>query len=147
MQVADGQTVTFGVTASDVATGLMQALSDLAQFDAGPTGNFSGSPSVTGQQNAYLTGAIATTAAVAKDLGTVVAQNGYVYNQLQNATTQQGDMSTLYKGFVSNMQDTNMADAATQLSLNQTALQAALQVTSRLNQLSLLNFLPVSSGG
>ena len=38
-----------------------------------------------------------------------------------------------------------MADAATQLSLNQTALQAALAGHRRLNKLSLLNYLPVSS--
>ena len=37
------QTVTYGVTASDVATGLMQALKDIAEFDAGGSGNFSGS--------------------------------------------------------------------------------------------------------
>ena len=35
-----------------------------------------------------------------------------------------------------------MAQAATQLSLNQTQLQAALQVTAGLHQLSLLNYLP-----
>ena len=29
-------------------------------------------------------------------------------------------MTTLYTGFISNIQDTNMAQAATQLSLNQT---------------------------
>ncbi len=51
----------------------------------------------------------------------------------------------LYAGFIDNVQNTNMADAATQLSLNQTALQAALQVTAGLNNLSLLNYLPVSS--
>jgi flagellin-like hook-associated protein FlgL len=51
-------------------------------------------------------------------------------------------MGTLYKGFVSSLQDTNMAQAATQLSLNQTQLQAALAVTSQLGQLSLLNYLP-----
>jgi flagellar hook-associated protein 3 FlgL len=57
-------------------------------------------------------------------------------------------MSTLYKGFVSNIQDTDLATAATQLSLNQTALQAALQVTSTLNHLTLLNYLsPVGAGG
>jgi flagellin-like hook-associated protein FlgL len=56
-------------------------------------------------------------------------------------------MSTLYSQFISNIQDTNMADAATQLSLNQTQLQAALQVTAQLNKLSLLNYLPVSSTG
>ena len=37
---------------------------------------------------------------------------------------------------------TNMAKAATQLSLNQVQLQAALQVTAGLHQLSLLNYLP-----
>ena len=56
-------------------------------------------------------------------------------------------MTTLYKGFASDIQDTNMADAATQLSLNQTQLQAALQVTAGLHQLSLLNYLPISSTG
>ena len=40
-----------------------------------------------------------------------------------------------------------MAAAATQLSLNQTQLQAALQVTSTLNQLSLLNYTSPSSTG
>ena len=37
----------------------------------------------------------------------------------------------------------DMAKAATQLSLNQTQLQAALQVTAGLHQLSLLNYLPI----
>jgi flagellin-like hook-associated protein FlgL len=37
-----------------------------------------------------------------------------------------------------------MAKAATELSMNQTQLQAALAVTSTLNRISLLNYLPVS---
>src|ERR1700722_1417095 len=39
VQVADGQSVTYGVTASDVGTGLMQQLQSLAQFDASGSGN------------------------------------------------------------------------------------------------------------
>src|ERR1700712_1819601 len=35
VQVADGVNVGYGLTASDVATGLMQALKDIAAFDAG----------------------------------------------------------------------------------------------------------------
>jgi flagellar hook-associated protein 3 FlgL len=147
VQVADGVSVSYGVTASDAATGLMQSLSDLAQFDSGSTGNFSGTQNLTSAQNTYLTGAIASTATVNSDLNTVVSQNGYVYNRLTDAQTQQASMDTLYKGFVSNIQDTNLAQAATQLSLNQTQLQAALGVTSQLGQLSLLNYLPVSSTG
>jgi flagellar hook-associated protein 3 FlgL len=147
VQVADGQTVTYGVTASDVATGLMQSLSDIASFDAGGTGNFSGSTNLSQAQNTFLSGEISSIGTVASNLNTATAQNGFAYNQLQNAATQQSSLSTLYSGFVSNMQDTNMADAATQLSLNQTALQAALQVTSTLNHLSLLNYLPVTPTG
>ena len=102
---------------------------------------------MTQPQNTFLGGEIASLGTVTTSLNNATAQNGYVYNQLKNATTQQGAMSSLYAKFVSNMQDTNMADAATQLSLNQTALQAALQVTSSLNRLSLLNYLPIGNGG
>lgn len=145
VQVADGVTVPYGVTASDVGTGLMQALQSLAQFDAGPDGDLSNSQSLSEAQNTYLTNAISTVTTVASGLNAVTASNGYVANRLSDAQTQQSSMSTLYSGFASNIQDTDMAAAATQLSLNQTQLQAALQVTAGLNQLSLLNYLPVST--
>lgn len=144
VQVADGQTVTFGLTASDIGTGLMQALKDIAGFDAGAGGNFNGSSSLSQAQNTFLTNQISSVGTVAVNLNTTTAQNGYAYNQLQNASTTQDSMATLYTGFINNIQKTNMAEAATQLSLNQTALQAVLQVTSGLNQLTLLNYLPVS---
>lgn len=146
VQVADGQTITYGVTASDVATGLMQELQSIAQFDAGGSGNFSGSGNLTQAQNTYLTNQIAATNTVATNLNTATAQNGYVFTALTNAQNQQTSLNTLYSGFISNIQDTNMATAATQLSLNQTALQAALQMTAGLNQLSLLKYLPITGG-
>ncbi|MGZ5920468.1 MAG: hypothetical protein ACXWLJ_00265 [Rhizomicrobium sp.] len=146
VQVADGQSVTFGITASDVGTGLMQALKDIAGFDAGASGNFNNSTSLSQAQNDFLSSQITSVGTVAVNLNTATAENGYAFNQLQSATTQQASMSTLYAGFINGIQKTNMAEAATQLSLNQTALQAVLQVTSSLNKLSLLNYLPVSNG-
>jgi flagellar hook-associated protein 3 FlgL len=146
VQVADGETVSYGVTASDIGTNLMQTLQDIANFDAGPNGNLSATSNMTPAQTNFVTSQIASATTVATGLNTAAASNGYVYNRLQDAATQQTSMDTLYTGFISNIQDTNMADAATQLSLNQTALQAALQVTATLNKLSLLNYLPVSSG-
>ena len=144
VQVADGVSVSYGVTASDVGTGLLQQIKDIAAFDAGGSGNFSATPNLTQAQTSYLTGAIATATTVDSDLNGVVSANGYVANRLTDAQTQLTSMNTLYKGFASDIQDTNMADAATQLSLNQTQLQAALQVTATLNKLSLLNYLPVT---
>jgi len=144
VQVADGVSVTYGVTASNVATGLMQALKDIADFDAGGTGNFNASSSLTAVQHTFLTTAITQATNVGIALNATTAANGYVSNRLTDAQTQQASMDTLYKGFVSDIQDTNLAQAATQLSLNQTQLQAALQVTAGLHKLSLLNYLPVS---
>ena len=144
VQVADGVNVSYGLTASDVATGLMQQLASIAQFDSGSNGNFAATTNLTQAQNTFLTGAMATTTTMASDLTAVQAANGYVANRLTDATSRQTDMTNLYKNFASNIQDTNMADAATQLSLNQTQLQAALQVTAGLHQLSLLNYLPAN---
>ena len=142
VQVADGQSISFGVTASDAASGLMQALKDIASFDAGSSGSFDTSTNLGAAQTSFLTGQIAATGTVSAGLTAITARNGNVYNQLTNAKDQQTSTTTLYKGFIDKIQSTNMADAATQLSLNQTALQASLQVTSTLNRLSLLNFLP-----
>jgi len=144
VQVADGHTVTFGLTASDIGTGLMQALKDIAGFDAGAGGNFNGSSSLSQAQNDFLTNQITSVGTAAVNLNTTTAQNGYAYNQLQSASTNQDSMATLYTGFINKIQKTNMAEAATQLSLNQTALQAVLQVTSNLNKLTLLNYLPTN---
>ncbi len=143
VQVGDGVTVAYGITASDIGTGLMQALKDITNYDLGSS--FAAGPGLNAGQTTFLTNTIATTVTVATDLTAATAANGYVANRLADAQSQQTSMNTLYKGFVSNIQDTDMADAATQLSLNQTQLQAALQVTAGLHQLSLLNF--IGSGG
>jgi flagellar hook-associated protein 3 FlgL len=147
VQVADGVNVSYGLTASGVATGLMQALQDVGQFDAGASGNFNAATSLTPAQSTFLTNAIAQTTTVATNINATTAANGYVSNRLTDAQSQQASMTTLFSQFISNIQDTNMADAATQLSLNQTQLQAALQVTAGLNKLSLLNYLPISGAG
>ena len=147
VQVADGVTVDYGLTASNVATGLMQALKDIADFDATGAGNFNAASSLTSAQSNFLTGAITQANGVSANLNATTAANGYVYNRLTDAQGQQSSTTTLYKGFVSDIQDTNMAQAATQLSLNQTQLQAALQVTAGLHKLTLLDYLPVSSTG
>jgi len=56
------------------------------------------------------------------NLNAATASNGYVANRLTDAQTQQASLDTLYKRFTSDVQDTNMAEAATRLSLNQTQL-------------------------
>ncbi len=141
VMVADGQSVQVGVLASDVGTSLMQTLKDIAGFDAGSSGNFAGSTNLTAAQNNFLTGEIQTATGAASDINAAAASNGFVYNQLKDASDHQSSLSTLYQGFVSNIEDVDMPTAITQLNQNQVALQAALQVTAQLNQVSLLNYL------
>jgi len=144
VQVADGVTVSYGMTASDIGADLMQALKDIANFDAGGTGNFNAATSLSAAQNTFLSNTIAQVTTASTNLNATTASNGYVSNRLTDAQSQQDSLNTVYKKFTSDIQDTNMAEAATRLSLNQTQLQAALQVTAGLHQLSLLNYLPIS---
>jgi flagellar hook-associated protein 3 FlgL len=142
--VGDGQSVTVGMLASDIGTQLMSTLKDIATFDAGPTGNLSSASQLSQAQNDFLTNEIKPATDAATQINTQAASNGYVNNQLTNAVTNQQTMNTLYKTFQSSIQDVDMPTAITQLSQNQLALQAAIQVTAQLGNISLLNYLPAS---
>jgi flagellar hook-associated protein 3 FlgL len=142
VQVADGQSVQVGVLASDIGTQLMQTLKDVASFDAGSSGNFAATQNLTQAQGDFLTSEIPQSVTAAQQVNDGAASNGFVYKTLQAASDHQTSLSTIYKGFVSDLEDVDMPTAITKLNQNQVALQAALQVTASLNQVSLLNYLP-----
>lgn len=144
VNVADGETVKIGLLGSDIGTGLLQSLKNIADFNAGANGNFG--QKLTGVQSDFLSGAIQSATAVSQNLNNVAAANGYTYNRLQDASDRQQATSTLYKGFTSDLEDVDMAQAVSKLNQNQVALQAALQVTSQLNKISLLNYLAPPTG-
>ncbi|HEY2069072.1 MAG TPA: flagellin [Rhizomicrobium sp.] len=143
VRVSDGETVQVGVLASDAGTQLLQSLKDVADFNAGPDGNFG--TSLTSAQSTFLSGAIQSATGAADQVNTAAAANGAVNNQLTNASTTQQSMSTVYSGFVSDIENVDMGTAVANLNQNQVALQAALQVTAQLNQISLLNYLPAAT--
>lgn len=140
VMVGDDQPVQIGVLASDIGTQLMQALKDIATFDAGPTGGFSAT--LTSAQETFLSAEAPVAATATSNLNLATAANGNIYKRLNDAADQQTALSTLYTGFVSNIENVDMGTAITQLNMNQTALQAALQVTAQMGQISLLNYLP-----
>lgn len=138
VRVGDGETVQIGQLASDLGTGLMSALKDLAGY-VSTNGDFG--TELTTTQSTFLTGAIGSAKTAADGLNNVNAANGFVFNQLKDVSDKQDSMATLYKGFVSDIQDVDMPTAVTKLNQNQVALQASLQVTSQLQQISLLNYM------
>ncbi len=143
VQVGDGQTVQVGMLASNIGTGVLQTLKDIASYNSGTNGNFG--TTLTSAQSNFLSNEIGTAQSASEAVNNAAAQNGNTYTQLQSAVTQQQTMNTLYQGFVSNIQNVNMASAITNLNQDQTALQAATEVTAQLNQISLLNYLTPSS--
>lgn len=146
VMVGDGQSVTVGMLASNIASGLMQTLKDIADYNAGSDGNFG--TSLDSTQSSFLSGEIQSATVAATQINNAAAANGEVYNQLQQASDTQATMSNLFKGFVSNIEDVDMPSAITRLNQEQTALQASLEVTAQLNQVSLLNYLsPTSATG
>jgi flagellar hook-associated protein 3 FlgL len=144
VQVGDGQTVQVGLLASNIGTGILQTLSDIANFNNGSNGNLG--TTLTSAQSNFLSNEIPVAQSASETVNNISAQNGDTYQQLQSALSQQQTMNTLYTGFVSNIQNVNMAQAISSLNLDQTALQAATEVTAQLGQISLLNYLSPSSG-
>lgn len=142
VMVGDGQSVQIGVLASDIGTQLMTTLQNLQNAD-NPSGSLDGQ--LTSAQTTTLTGILPTAAAATTGLNATTAANGDTYTRLTAAVTNQQSLSTLYKGFVSDIQDVDMTQAITNLNQNQMALQAALKVTSQLGQLSLLNYMSTGS--
>ncbi|MDR3527758.1 MAG: flagellin [Rhizomicrobium sp.] len=143
VQVGDGQTQSIGVLASDIGTTLMTSLQSLYNIAVAPTGTdaYKGSLTAT-QTDALSTQVLPTASTAATDLNAATALNGDTYNSLKSAVTSQQTINTMYSGFVSDIEQVDMPTALAKLSLDQTALQAVLTVTSKLNNLSLLNFMP-----
>jgi flagellar hook-associated protein 3 FlgL len=138
VRIGDGETVQIGQLASDMGSDLMSTLKTIQDY-VNSNGAFTDSINTT--QSDFLASQITVAKTASENLNNVAAANGFVYNRLKDATEDQDAMTTLYKGFVSNIQEVDMPTAVTKLNQSQVALQAALQVTAQLQQISLLNYM------
>lgn len=92
------------------------------------------------------------TAAINADIGSVqkdednqayqVANNGALQTQLDNASTFASNQLSSLNTMISNSSSSDMVQTMVQLNQAQTAYQAALQSSSQIMQLSILNYLP-----
>jgi flagellar hook-associated protein 3 FlgL len=141
VKIGETHNVEVGLLASDLATDLFTLLKQVTQFDAGVDGPFSGT--TTPAQQTFLESMIPTAMTAQHNVNAEAAANGIHYQTVKQAMEQLEASSVVYKGFVSNIEDVDMAEALARLNQNQVALQAAFQVTSTLNRLSLLDYLPI----
>ena len=141
VKIGESHNVEVGLQASDLATDLFTLLRQVAQFDSGVDGPFSGT--TTPAQQSFLESTIPTSIDVQHGVNTHAAVNGMHFQMVDQAKEHLKATSVVYKGFVSNIEDVDIAQAIAELNQNQIALQAAFQVTSTLNRLSLLDYLPI----
>jgi flagellar hook-associated protein 3 FlgL len=139
VRIGDSQTVQVGMLASDLGTQLFSLFQQVAQFDAGAGGPFN-TKTTAAQQN-FLDSTIQPATDVAEAVNGQSATNGIRYQMVQDTIGQLQARSSVYTGFVSSIQDVDVAEALTRLNQNNTALQAAFQVTSSMNKMSLLDFM------
>lgn len=129
----------YGLLASDIGQDLMASLKRIADFNAGPNGPIEGR--LTATQKSFLQTEIANMTA---SIDTVLQQNavnGIRSQKTEELKSQYQNNSDFLAGFIGDIEDTDMTQAATQLSLDQLSLQASYKVMAQMSQMSLLNFL------
>jgi flagellar hook-associated protein 3 FlgL len=139
VRTGDTHTVQVGLLASDLGTQLFSLFQQVAQFDAGANGPFD--TKTTPQQQSFIESTIPTAMNVAVGVNRESAANGIRYQMVQDTIDQLQATSAVHKSFVSSIQDVDITEALARLNQDNIALQAAFQVTSTLNKLSLLDFL------
>ncbi|WP_421787773.1 flagellin [Hyphobacterium sp.] len=128
-----------GLLADEVGTDLMAAFKRLAEFDAGPNGPFDGP--LSDAQRTYLQGEIANTLAAFDNISDKIGENGALQNRVDEMIARQQQKTDYLTGLIGNIEDVDMATAATRFQQAQTAVDVAAQTFSVLSQVSLLPFL------
>jgi flagellar hook-associated protein 3 FlgL len=152
IQIGQGQTASVGLLASAnsavtstgvpaTSTGsymrdLMLSLATIGSLSSSQTGD-SGYTTLVQSTNTTLTGAIS---AMAEDVGVL----GNTQTNLTTAQTTMSDTATALTTQVGDVQDVDVAQAMSNLSLVQTQLQGSYQVIAAMSGLSLAKYLPVS---
>jgi flagellar hook-associated protein 3 FlgL len=138
-QIDDGTGMQYGILASDVAGPLMSVLKAFADFNAGPNGPIDGK--LTATQTAFVQTQLANLDSARQTILNTQVENGVRQQRLDNVLKQHESTANVVTGFISDIEDVDMAKAVTNLNNDQISLQASYQIMAQLSQLSLLNFL------
>ncbi len=136
----DGETVLeVNRTASEVAGGLMAVFERLADFDQGPNGPFDGPMDAT--QQAYVQTEIANVIDAFDTINDAMAENGSKQARIEASIRGHQERSDYLTQMIADLEDADMAEAATRLTQAQTAVEVSARTFASLSQVSLLPFL------
>lgn len=139
VQVDQNTTVTVGRLASGIATDIMASFKRIAEFEAGPNGPFV--DPMTDVQQAFVVGELQNIVAAQDGIISVVGMNGVMQSQIESSKQSQKDRQDFLTGMISDIEDVDMAEAATKFQTAQNVLDVSAKTFASLTQVSLLNFL------
>ncbi|MEM1103282.1 MAG: flagellin [Pseudomonadota bacterium] len=138
-RLGDNEVIEYGFLAEEIGTELFESLKRIADYNAGPNGPFSAE--LTGAQATFLQGELNALSDLTDNVNVAVARNGVHFNSVEQAVdiaTKQRDLMTLV---VADIEDVDLAEAATRLNQDQVAMEATARVLADATNLSLLNFI------
>lgn len=139
VNIDDNEKVEFGFLASDMATDIFQTLKDVMADVNAP---FDGT--LTTAQYNFLKGEIGRPGGLidsASGMTSFTAANGRVARQVESAVIRHEESQTFIKTFIGHIEDVDLADAVSRLTMNQLQTQATAKVVSQLTRISLLDYI------
>lgn len=129
--------VNYGILASDPAfNDLLHGLATIALMPPADGVNINDA-----QYSAAIQAAANTLSKGVGQLNQLISSNGSNQALVENTNTQHATTLTMVREQINTIEQTDMAEAASQLAQLSTQLQATYEMTSQLNKLSLVNYL------
>lgn len=138
-RIDDGDAVETGILASDVASDLVSVIKTIKDFNDGTDGPFNGT--MNDAQRAFIQTQLAALAPAMDSMNQMQGTNGLLQQQVEETKVREQDRQTLLTGVIGDLQDADLAEAASRLQQAQTAVEASARTFSILSNLSLMNFL------
>jgi flagellar hook-associated protein 3 FlgL len=137
--IDESEVLTVGMTASTVATDLLQMFKDFADFNAGGSGPLSGA--LTPAHMGFLSSANVQLPGVQTGITELAALNGSRHEQVERTADRLEGMAAYFAKFIGDIEDVDLAEAVARLNQDQVAAEAAGRMIAQISETNLLKFL------
>lgn len=138
-RIDEETTIDMNRTASEVVGDLMASFERIADFNAGPNGPFDGP--ITDAQQTFLRAEIANVITAFETINEAMGENGSKQARIESSIRSHQARSDYLTLMIADIEDADMAEAASRLNQAQTAVEVSARTFASLSQVSLLPFL------
>lgn len=139
VEIVEGDRVRIGLRADTLAQDFFAALKDVADFNAGPNGPFA--QDLTDAQLTFLSGQVGVFQTAVDGLNNAVGLNGLQQQRTEATVERIESQQLILETFISQVEDTNLAEAAAEIGTLEQTVEASLRVLAQVNRISLLDFI------